>query len=847
MTLSSDFRYAWRMLGKSPGVTAVAVLSLALGIGANTAIFSVVNAILLTTLPVKAPQQLYLLTNNPSPRGFNPSWNYPDYVAMRDRNTSFSGLAGYSLGLQAVGMQASSAQDTTELTHGTFVSGNYFDVLGVTPAAGHLFSAADGRAPGASPYVVLSYAYWHNRFDGDTRVIGRKLWLNGYPMTVIGVSAPGFTGADVALKPDLFMPIMMKPQVSHEPFEVWNNRHYWWMAVLGRVRPGTPLQKAEAELYGICKDQAAAERRTSPDPKMANKASVVVLHAAGGGYSFIANNLRKPLIVLFVIVALVLLIACANIANLMLARGAARRRELAVRLALGATRWRVARQLLSESVLIALLGGAAGFLVSIAGVRLLMRFAPQPAWAPVHLDVHLDWRVLAFTMTVSVFTGLLFGIAPALRASRPDLVPALKEDVPGSTGASRFTFRNALVVSQVALSLLLLVGAGLFVRTLENLRALDTGFARENVVVARVNPTQFGYKGQRTRNFYDRLRARVGALPGVRSATIASITPLSGSSWSGSVAVEGYTFKAGERNQVEFDAVGPNYFRTLGTPVLLGRDFREADNPTVTVQAPDRFEPGKEPPEPPGPRFAIVNESFARKYFAGRVALGLHVAMGEKYQPQKAYEIVGVVKDAYYRNLRNKIEPMMFIPIWRVSAQDSALVIRTTGSTPQLTALLRREIAALDPVIPLLNIRTLEHDVDQEILNERLIATLSGFFGALALLLSAVGLYGVISYAVTQRTREIGIRVALGAQRGSVLRMVFRGAAALVVTGAVIGVAVALALTRLVQSFLYDVGAQDPLSIALAVAILAAAAALAAYLPARRATRVDPMSALRYE
>ncbi len=847
MNIAVDFRYAWRMLRKSPGITAVAVLSLALGIGANTAIFSVVNAILLTLLPVKAPQQLYVVAR-PFPEGPSPSWNYPDYIAMRDRNTVFTELAGYSLGLEAVGVQAgNSTASAAELTHGIFVSGNFFGVLGVTPAIGRTFNAADDRAPGASPYVVLSYAYWQGRFAGDNRIVGRAVRLNGYPFTVIGVAPRGFTGLDVALKPDLFMPIMMKPQVTHVPFERWNNRHWWWMGAVGRLKAATPIAKAEGELFAISKDQEAAERRSVPDPTMANKAAPIVLQPGGRGYSWVANDLRKPLLILFVIVALVLLIACANVANLMLARGAARQREMAVRLAVGASRWRVISQLLAESILIALLGGISGLLLSLLGVRLLMRFAPQPSWAPVTFDVQLDWRVLAFTMAVSLLTGLLFGIIPALRSSRPDLIPALKQDVPGSTGASRFTFRNALVVVQVALSLLLLVGATLFVRTLGNLRALDTGFARENVTIAEVDPTQFGYKAQRTRDFYDRLRARVSALPGVRSASLATITPLSGSSWAQNDSVEGHSFKPGESNDVWFDAVGPRYFETLGTPFVLGRDFRAEDNPAVTPDVPERFEPGKEPPEPPGPRFAIVNETFAKKFFTGRGALGLHVVIDGKYRAEKAYEIVGVVKDARYLDMRDAVKPMMFVPIWRRPPGRSVLLIRTIGSTPQLAALLRREIAALDPVIPLLSVRTLEHDVDQEILNERLIATLSGFFGGLALLLAAVGLYGVISYAVTQRTREIGIRVALGAQRGRLLRMVFGGAAALVITGAVVGVAAALAVTRLVQSFLYEVGAQDPLSIVSAVAILAAAAALAAYLPARRATRVDPMSALRYE
>ncbi len=842
--LRSEIRYAWRMVLKTPGASAVAVLSLALGIGANTAIFSLVNAVLMKMLPVKAPQQLYLVGSRAE--RFNGSWNYPDYRAMSDHNTVFDGLAAYSLGLQRIGVQQR-VQQATEIAYGTEVSGNYFDVLGVSPAAGRVFSAAEDRAPDAAPYVVLSYAYWQRRFAGASQAIGSKLLLNGYPFTVIGIAPRGFSGTDVAFKPDLFVPLMMHTSLQRIPFAIWNSRYYWWMGALGRLKPGTPLKKAEGELYSICRDQEAAERRTEADAKRVNKARQIALIPAGAGYSFVGNNLRKPLLVLFAVVALVLLIACANVANLMLARGAAREREIAVRLAVGASRWRIASELFAESVFIAALGGIGGVLVSLLGVRVLMRFAPHPGWAPVSIDAPVDLRVLAFTMAVSILCGVLFGIAPALRSSRPDLLPALKEDVPGSTGASRLTLRRALVVAQVALSLLLLVGAGLFIRTLGNLRALDPGFTPEQVVVANVDPTRFGYKGRRTRDFYDALEARAAKIPGVRLASLTSIAPLSGAMWNGSVVVEGYTWKPGEKKYVYFDAVGPRYFATIGTPVILGREFEERDNPTTTLEMPDRFVPGQERPEAPGPRTAIVNETFARHFFGARNPLGMHVALDEKYRPEKLYEIVGVVKDARYFNVRDAVDPMIFVPIWRQPANSCSLALRTTAGTTGIAAALRRQIGALDPVIPLLNVRTLQNNLDQNILNERLIATLSGFFGALGLMISAVGLYGVISYAVTRRTREIGIRVALGARRGAVLWLVFRDALIMVAIGAVFGIAGSFAATRLVKAFLYGVGAQDVGNLFIAALILAAAAMIACLVPARRATKVDPMVALRYE
>ncbi len=844
--LRSEIRYAWRMVRKTPGASSVAVLSLALGIGANTAIFSLVSAVLMKMLPVKAPQQLYMVGS----RGehFNTSWNYPDYRAMSEHNTVFDGLAAYSLGLQSIGVQpGEGAQQATELAYGVQVSGNYFQVFGVTPAAGRLFTTAVDRAPDAAPYAVLSYPYWQRRFAGSAVVIGSKLLLNGYPFTVIGVAPRGFSGADVAFKPDLFVPIMMRSALLHMPFSMWNSRHMWWMGVIGRLKPSAPLKKAETELYSICKDQEDAERRTVAEARFVNKARQIALLPAGRGYSFIGDELRKPLLILFTVVALVLLIACANVANLMLARGAAREREIAVRLAVGASRWRIGSELFAESVFIAALGGLGGILVSLVGVRVLMRFAPHPGWAPVSIDAPLDWSVLGFTMAVSILCGVLFGLAPAFRSSRPDLLPALKEDVPGSTGASRLTLRRVLVVAQVALSLLLLVGAGLFIRTLGNLRALDPGFTPEQVMTAEVDPTRFGYKGQRTRDFYDALTVRAERLPGVRSASLTRIVPLSGSMWNGSVSAEGYAWKPGEKKWVYFDGVGPRYFATLGTPLLLGREFEERDNPALAIEMPDRFVPGQERPEPPGPRSAIVNEAFARHFFAGRNAVGMHVSLDEKYRADKLYEIVGVVKDARYFNMKDAVDPMIFIPIWRQPANSCTLVLRTTAPPSQITAALRRQIAALDPVIPLLNVRTLQNNLDQNILSERLIATLSGFFGALGLLISAVGLYGVISYAVTRRTREIGIRVALGARRGAVLWLVFRDALLMVAIGAVFGIACSFAATRLVKAFLYGVGAQDIGNILIAALILAVAAMAACLVPAQRATRVDPMVALRYE
>ncbi len=844
---ASDFRYGLRMIRKTPGVSAVAVLSLALGIGANTAIFSIVDTVLLKWLPVKSPQELYLVASNPSRP--NVSWNFPDYVAFRDHNRSFSGLAAASFGAQPVGVQADIAHtaEATELAYGLSVSGNYFEVLGVTPAVGRLLNPEDDRAPGASPYAVLSYEYWRQRFNGDPSVIGRKLRLNGYPFAVVGVARRGFHGTDVTASPDFFTPIMMRGELIGVPFTRWNNRHWWWMQIVGRIKQDSNVKQAESELFVVYREQENEERRSSRDVRSVNQARPIVLMPAARGYSMARNRLERPLIVLMVVVGLVLLIACANVANLMLARGASRQREIAVRLAVGAGRWRLTGQLLVESIVIALMGGIAGLLLSYFGVRALLEFVPQPGWTQVTVNVSPDLRLLGFTFGVSVLTGVLFGIAPALQSTRPNLAPVLKDEVPGASGPSHFSLRNGLVVVQVALSLLLLIGSGLFVRSLGKLRDIDPGFRRDRTVVVNVSPDRNGYQGQRLRDFYERLRAQVSTLPGVESMSLASITPLSGSRWNEDFTVEGYQWQPGDRKYVDLNAVGPRYFETMGIPMLLGRDFQDEDNPPTSPDPPTTFTPGDMRPELPGPRVVIINESMARHFFAGRNPLGLHICFDEKYDPARAYEVVGVVKDVHYFGMREAPEPMVYQSVWRGGAGSRSLCFRTSREEPELVEMVRKKVTELDPAVPVLNYRTMQQQIDNNILEDRLIASLSSFFGFLALLLASVGLYGVISYAVMRRTREIGIRMALGASRSAVRWLILRDASILVAAGAVIGIPAALAATRLVRSSLFGIGTQDPATVVTAAFVLASVAALASLLPARRATKVDPMIALRYE
>ncbi len=839
-----DFRYSLRMILKTPGVSAIAIVSLALGIGANTAIFSIIDTLLLKRLPVRSPQELYRVIAGQN----RSSWNYPDYVAFRDHNTSIT-LAACTGSSRSVGMQLADGDPGAppEIAHTAVVSGNYFAVLGVEPRIGRVLNPEDDRIPSASPYVVLSHDYWQARFGSDPRIVGRKLRLNGYPFTIVGILRPGFRGLDPTASPDLYIPILMFGEISGEPFSRWNTRHWWWLQVIGRIRPGASAGRAETELFSVLRDQEESEKRTTRDTRFVSRAEAIRLLPGARGYSYMRNRLEKPLIVLMSVVGLVLLIACANVANLMLARGAARQREMAIRLAVGATRTRLMGQLLIESILIALLGGVAGLVLSYFGIQGLLTFVPQTDAAQVSARITPDLRLLAFTAAVALLTGILFGLAPALRSTRPDLVPALKDEVPRVGGSSKYTLRNALVVVQVALSILLLIVAGLFVRSLGKLRDLNLGFLPENTLVISVDPSPNGYKGQKLREFYDRVRADAEALPGVRAASLAAITPISGKQWNGDFAVEGYQWQPSDVKYVDMNAVSLRYFETMGIPLVLGRDFREEDNPAQYPEPPTGLVWDGELPEPPGPRYTIINESMARMFFKGRNPIGLHISLSEKYDPARAYEVIGVVKDSRHLNLRDPLVPIVYVPTWRARWASRSVCLRTAREAPETVEALRRLIARIDPSIPVTAATTMQKQIDENILEDRLIATLSGFFGFLALLLAGIGLYGVVSYSVTRRTREIGIRVALGAQRAAVLKLIVLDAALLAGVGAAIGIPAALAATRYVKSLLYGVGTHDPVTIAWGAVALVTVAALASFVPARRATQVDPMVALRCE
>ena len=847
-TIRQDTRHGIRILARNPGFTAVAVLSLALGIGANTAIFTLIDIVLLRSLPVRDPGSLVVMAINPD----KPStgFNYPDYEYIRDHGKSFSGvIASSGTSPAALTVPDEGGQASAEVVAPAMVSGNYFDVLGVTAALGRVLTLEDNKTEDAHPWAVLGYDFWQRRFGGDPRAVGRKITLNGSPFTIVGVTRAGFTGTQVGSKPDLYLPIMMLRSVQRGTGK-WNSRHYWWLTVLGRLKPGVTMAAAIPEMDTLWKQILAndPEKRPVPefDKKMYEKLNRGTLLAGSGGYSYFRNAVQKPLTVLMIVVVLVLLIACANVANLLLARAASRRKEIAIRLAVGAGRTRLSVQLLVETLVMSLAGGVAGLFVAAWGVQVLLRFMPRRG-LPIALDVSPDLRLLAFSFGVSVLAGLICGMAPALQSTRPDLTAALKNEA-GGLGRVRFDLRRALVVAQVAISLLLLIGAGLFVRSLQNLRSLDPGFQRENVLLVNVGPRESGYKGQRLRDYYERLYERVVRFPGVRTVSLAHITPLAGMRWNNDVSIQGYQWKPDEKPYIDMNAVSPGFFGTMGIPILLGRDFRRDDNPVVSPDPkPGLIGPSENEPLGPPPPVAIINETMARRFYPNQSPIGRRISMTEKFDMAKSFEIVGVVKDSRYFSLREAVESMIYVPVWRFGANNNTLCVRSTANPEQLITGIRRETSAIDAGVPVTQTLTMEEQFDNNIAAERVVTVLCGFFGALAVLLAAIGLYGVMAQSVVRRYREIGIRMALGAERRAVLWLVLRETAWMIGIGACIGLPVAFGLTRLVSSFLYGLTPQDPWSIAGATLALMIVTTVAGYIPARRATQVDPMVALRYE
>jgi predicted permease len=814
-TFRQDLRYGLRILLKRPGFTLVAALTLSLSIGANATIFTWVKAVLLQPLPgIERPEDLVEIwgaTRNNSAL----SSSYLDYLDLCDRNDVFSGLVAHQVLPLNLGRGAK-----PERVWGSVVSGNYFDALGVKAAVGRTFLPEEDRTPNTHPVAVIGHGLWQRRFAGDPKVIGQTVTLNEHDFTIIGVAPKEFGGTFSGAALDVWTPVMMKDYVARPHFSL-TDRGSRWLMVMGRLSPGKTAPQAQANVATIASQLAQAFPQTN------EQLGVEVYSLTRSPYG-LKRTLRPALVMLMAVVALVLFIACANIANLLLARSASRRKEVAIRMALGANRMRLVRQLLTESLLLALMGGASGLLLAHWTARSLSAFLP-PFGLAVSFDTGPDARVLAFTLAVTVITGLLFGLAPALQASRPDLVATLKDDMAAARrGRRMIALRHLLVIAQVALSVLALVGAGLFVRSLRKAQSADPGFNPDSVALASFDPFLNGYDEARGREFYRRLVERVEALPGMRSVTLARRLPLtlSGIAFA-NVTVEGYTLGRDEDMRINYETVGPKYFQTMGIRLARGRDFTERD---------DERTPGT----------VIINETMARRFWPGpnpaEAAIGKRLKVGKDW-----LEIVGVAGEVKQRRLNEPPQPFLYVPLLQDYRSNMILVARTNLELGAALQSIERAAATLDPNMPVFDVKTLDEHIGVSLFLPRMAATLLSLFGLLALLLAAIGLYGVMSYSVSQRTREIGIRISVGATRRDVLKLIMGQGLILSLVGIVIGLVAALAVTRLIANLLFGVNANDPATFGLIALLLACVALAACYLPALRATRVDPMIALRNE
>jgi macrolide transport system ATP-binding/permease protein len=821
--LWQDVRYGSRLLLKSPAFTAVAVLSLAVGVGANTAIFSLVDKVLIRKLPVEDPDRLVVVTADRGP-GALTGTNYPDFLDYQDRNEVFEGLVGYTQRALTL-----SGGGQAERILGMSVSGNYFSALRVRPAVGRGFLPEEDKTANTHPVVVLSHGLWRRRFGADPGVIGKAVTVNGYPFTVVGIAPPEFTGTIAGTVPDVYVPLMMQARVSPAAgldllFGPRSRSLSGWLQVLGRLKPDVSREQAAAAMNVLGGHIARAHPAADGSPRVEPK---FLIEDGSRGHTTLLADLRFPLQMLMATVGLILLIACANVANLLLARAGTRQKEIAIRLATGAGRTRLIRQLLTESVLLSALGGAAGLALALSISGLVAGFSPpnNNAFSSLTLDNRLDLRVLGFTLAISLLTGILFGLAPALIASRPDLVPALKDEATVFGKKVRhLNLRNLLVVGQVAVSVIVLVGAGLCIRSLRHLYGIDTGFDPSRVLVMSTDLSLSGYTRERGLRFYTELLERVQRLPGVEAASLATQIAL-GDGFGAVMTAEGSLPKPGEDIGSDFNQIGPEYFRVMKIPLVEGREFGQSDAAGT-------------------PPIAIINEAAARRFWPGQSAIGRRVVVGRPPDDQ-VREVVGVARNSKYRRLTEALRPAVFLPFLQRYRADMTLHVRTAGEPTALLAAVRREVQALDASLPLYNIRTLEEQKDSSLYASRLAATLLTVFGLLALLLAAVGVYGVMAYTVNRRTHEIGIRLALGARSRDVRRLVMVEGTALVTIGLVLGLGVALAGTSLVGGFLYGVRPSDPIAFAGAALLLALVGLLANYLPARRASRTDPMLALR--
>jgi len=847
---AQDIRYAARTMANNRLFTAMAALSLALGIGANTAIYSYMDAIMLRSLPVAHPEQLVIVNwragaNPPILRSLSgstyddagggevsPAHPYPAYELLRDHNQVLSGFFGH-FGPRPVNVVI---DGQAGMAGGEYVTGDFFSTLGVVPAAGRLIGRDDDRA-GAPPVAIVTHDYWTSRLDANPAVIGKTIRINGAAFTLAGVSAPGFFGVEPDSKPSVFLPLanigltdstrLNWPALMHEGT-------FYWIKLMGRLKPGVSLAKAQAQLAGPYRGLIQS---TVTKERERNNLPALWLQQGGAGLDSLRRRYSKPLWVLMAMAGLILSVACANLANLLLARAATRRREMAVRLSLGAGRLRVIRQLLTESIMLALLGGVAGVGVGALGIRFLGLLLNSGA-SDFPLQASLDWRVLAFTLAIALVTGILFGLAPAVQSTRVDVTPALKESRASAvrTRTRRFGIpfglSHILVVSQIAISLLLVAGAGLFVRTLANLHSVNLGFNSENILLFSLDAGRAGY-GIQGKPLYLGLRQRFLAVPGVTGATMTSVPMVAGTSDGTDVSIPGIPKPPeGQRGpNTSYTQVGPSFFETMQIPILVGRALNERD-----VQSTQKA--------------AVVNEVFAGKYFAGVNPLGRHFGFGGGKRLVDV-EIVGVAKNARYHSLKQEIPPVTYLSFMQAADNDSAqemyFELRTAGDPLALANTVRQIVHQAAPLVPMARVTTQSRRIDATILQERIFAQLCSCFGALALIMACVGLYGTMAYAVARRTSEIGIRMALGAERRRIVWMVLSEVFALSAAGLVIGFAMVWETTAFLKSFLFGMKPNDPAVLATSIAVLIVAAIVAGYAPAWRASRIDPMTALRHE